>query len=230
MKLNGFQLKIIAALLMLLDHIHQFIPGTPIIFTHLGRLVAPIFIFLAIEGFHYTRDRKNYINRILGFGVIMFTGSRIILFFIPSNTTIPNNIFFTIALSLLFLNLLEAYKETKKHKRLIPLMLLTLVGISFTEGSFLVLWLAIIFYKYRGDNKQLAKNFVMISLFIGLILSDFKFSLQIWIYESFQWMMVFSLPLILSYNGKRGRGMKYLFYVFYPIHIWVLYGVGAVFY
>ena len=35
----------------------------------------------------------------------------------------------------------------------------------------------------------------------------------------FMWL---ALPLILSYNGQRGRGMKYLFYVYYPAHVYIL--------
>lgn len=34
---------------------------------------------------------------------------------------------------------------------------------------------------------------------------------------------IFALPIILLYNGKRGKGYKWLFYVFYPLHIIVLY-------
>lgn len=39
---------------------------------------------------------------------------------------------------------------------------------------------------------------------------------------NFQWMMIFSLPLMLLYNGQKGRGMKYFFYIYYPAHIYVL--------
>lgn len=40
--------------------------------------------------------------------------------------------------------------------------------------------------------------------------------------ESIQWMMIFALPLMLLYNGKKGRGMKYFFYIYYPAHIYAL--------
>ena len=38
----------------------------------------------------------------------------------------------------------------------------------------------------------------------------------------YQWMMVFALPMILAYNGKRGEYPKMLFYVYYPAHLFAL--------
>lgn len=40
---------------------------------------------------------------------------------------------------------------------------------------------------------------------------------------NYYWMVIFSLPFILLYNGKRGRGYKYFFYIYYPLHIYFLY-------
>lgn len=43
----------------------------------------------------------------------------------------------------------------------------------------------------------------------------------------FQCFMIFALPLLLLYNGKRGKGFKRFFYIYYPAHIFVLYIAGV---
>ena len=40
---------------------------------------------------------------------------------------------------------------------------------------------------------------------------------------NFQCFMILALPLLLLYNGKRGKGFKKFFYIYYPAHIYVLY-------
>lgn len=72
--LSGFQLKYIAAALMLLDHIEYFFSFTgkvPLFFSWLGRLSAPLFLFCIIEGFIHTHDRKKYFLRIYGISIAM---------------------------------------------------------------------------------------------------------------------------------------------------------------
>ena len=48
------------------------------------------------------------------------------------------------------------------------------------------------------------------------------------LYGDPQWMMIVSLPFILMYNGEKGKGLKYLFYFFYPAHIIILYFIGKI--
>lgn len=38
----------------------------------------------------------------------------------------------------------------------------------------------------------------------------------------FQWMMIFALPILLTYNGEKGRGCKWFFYIYYPLHLTIL--------
>lgn len=40
---------------------------------------------------------------------------------------------------------------------------------------------------------------------------------------NFQCFMILALPLLLLYNGNRGKGHKRFFYVYYPAHIYLLY-------
>ena len=59
--LNATSLKLIAAALMLLDHIHQMFVavGAPMWLTMAGRLVFPMFLFAAAESFHYTHSKRS---------------------------------------------------------------------------------------------------------------------------------------------------------------------------
>lgn len=45
--------------------------------------------------------------------------------------------------------------------------------------------------------------------------------------ENFQWMVIGALPIILLYNGEKGNGRKYFYYLFYPIHIYLLAFIGV---
>ena len=55
------------------------------------------------------------------------------------------------------------------------------------------------------------------------------------IFEYFdnEWAMLLVIPFILLYNGKRGINnasfSKYMFYVVYPVHLWILMILNFVF-
>ena len=84
--LSSNALKIIACLAMLFDHIgkivYLFFPLN-YVFSIIGRLVLPIFVFLLIEGFYHTKNINKYFIR-LGIMAAIIGLSEIILAFIPS--------------------------------------------------------------------------------------------------------------------------------------------------
>ena len=42
-----------------------------------------------------------------------------------------------------------------------------------------------------------------------------------------QWWSLVCVPLLALYNEKRGRAkMKYVFYIFYPVHLVIIYGIA----
>lgn len=45
--------------------------------------------------------------------------------------------------------------------------------------------------------------------------------------DNYQWMQIFTLPVLLYYNGEKGIGMKKFFYIFYILHICILWGIST---
>ena len=87
-----------ALVFMVLDHIHYFFEFTgkvPIVFSWLGRLAAPLFLFCFVEGFIHTHDRKKYFLKIylisVGMGAIQFGFYNVLSFAVRGNGFFPKN-------------------------------------------------------------------------------------------------------------------------------------------
>lgn len=239
MKLNSFQLKIFAMVLMVLDHVSTYIPNMPCWFNMVGRIVSPIFFFLIVEGFFHTRDRKRYAFRLFTWSLIMLLGSKIVMMIFKRETQIHNNIFLSLALSVVLMSVIEWIKKNKKDKKLYILGIVGSIVIGvlsiFTEATIYGLIMTLIFYFLRDNKLKMTITYIMVSLAltIGLVLPAFISNTNYTLYGLFfydvQWMMVFAFPFFIIYNGERGlntKFTKYLFYIFYPLHIWIVYIVG----
>ena len=96
--LTANALKLLACALMFVDHIHEFfnIYGAPHWLKIPGRLVFPLFLFLAADSFHYTRNRKAYMTRLFLGSLTMVVGTLIISQLFPNDQiVIANNAFST---------------------------------------------------------------------------------------------------------------------------------------
>lgn len=84
--LNSFQIKVIALILMVFDHIHYIFSGIwdiPMWFTMLGRVSAPLFIFISANGMRYTRHPEKYMLRLWAGSVFMSFGNKLINTYFP---------------------------------------------------------------------------------------------------------------------------------------------------
>lgn len=81
--LNGSHLKIIAAVLMLVDHIaYHIIPPTMsywIVLRQIGRLSFPLFAFLIVEGVLHSRHKVRYIIQLLILEIVVSLGQVLFL-------------------------------------------------------------------------------------------------------------------------------------------------------
>lgn len=270
LSLSGFQLKYIALITMVFDHIHYFFDYTgkiPIWFAMIGRLAAPLFLFCVIEGFIHTHNRKKYFLKIYSLAIVMgliqfgfynFLHPLVRLDgFFPQNMMLSSFAILLVALQGI------AWIQEKKYLKGIPTLLFPLLLpwlmmpfymlsvnkpmfgfllnlLNFTvlpvhtfinDGGTWLLLTGIAMYLCHRNLKKEVFAFMSVSLvwlLMAIVLS--RPSFYDLIFKYFEWMEIFSAPLMLSYNGQRGKGSKYLFYVFYPTHIYLLYALSVIFY
>lgn len=201
-----FTLKIIAIITMFLDHYYRIIGG-PEWLSMLGRLAFPIFAFSISEGYSHTKNVNKYLMRLLNFAIIIqlpnFLGLQ----------EYPLNIFFTLALGLFCLEILDNNKINIVVRYIVVLYLCFLAektGLDY--GAYGVI-LIILFNKLKNNKLYIFIAFLALNLVI----------LKIGNLSEMQMYSVFSLVPIFLYNGKKGYGMKYFFYLFYPLHFIFLY-------
>lgn len=220
--LSSFSLKMIAIITMTLDHILYFIGvkgniEIPIWLGYLGRIAAPIFFFLIIEGFVHTKSKKKYLIRLSMFGALMII--------IDIVLGISNNVFLSLALAVLIMMMLENIKSKKRVLiSLIGLLVFTLASFV-TEASLYGVGMTYIFYLFRERKLIMCFAYILFSLFpvMGAIGSLDMYD-KLFLFD-YQWMMIFALPIILMYNGKLGLKnvfTKWMFYFYYPIHLIIL--------
>lgn len=87
--------------------------------------------------------------------------------------------------------------------------------VLMTEGGFLFVALAVLFYLFHG-KKPLQVAALVIVAAITLVLGG---GIQHAFTMNYQWMMLLSAIPIILYNGEKGRSMRNFFYIFYPAHI-----------
>lgn len=233
--ISGSTLKLIAIITMLIDHIGASVvfhiirinneeSGGLIAFYYLlrfiGRLAFPIFAFFIVEGFLHTRNKWKYLMRMVLFAFISEIPFDMALVLgkdkILNGTLIEftmQNVYFTLAIGLLviiFLDMIEK-KIAELPYRYILYGIVILAGMLFawilhTDYEYCGVLAIVLMYMLRR-NREVA----FVTSWIALMISS-----------SAEITAIFAGPLIKRYNGKRGWAVKWLFYMFYPVHLLVL--------
>ena len=214
--MNSFTLKIIAAASMLLDHIgYMFVPGwSP--YRVIGRLAFPIFAFLIVEGALHTRDFKKYVSRIAVFALISEIPYDLAIFAIPVYWG-QCNILVTFLIGLLCIKVMQ---KLLVHFNFSPVgyAMGTAVFLGGAAAARLLhtdyeiygVMLIYVFYVFR--DRKVTKTLLAILVFATMPFLYFPAAA--------------SLVLICFYNDERGYNPTWLrwgFYLFYPVHLIILY-------
>lgn len=224
-KLKGLtsnQLKIFALLVMTIDHIGYILLPQMRILRYIGRLAMPIFAWMIAEGCEYTKNRTRYLLTMLGFGAVCQVVNYVF------EQSLNQCILITFSMSLILIYTMD-YAEKKKNFLSLCLMGGAVLGVCYicvflpgdlpgTDFSvdyniFGVMLPVVIYIAKTKEQKLMAAAGVlaMLALWNGFI----------------QWFALLSLPLLALYNGQRGKmKLKYLFYLYYPLHLAALYGIN----
>lgn len=177
----------------------------------IGRLAFPLFCFLLVEGFFYTKSRAKYALRLFLFALISEIPFDMALGF--STDFRPEfhnqNVYFTLLIGLLTIWGLELFKQW--YFRLLAVMVAILLAILIQPDYGIVGVAAIaVIYQFRKKSNTAAMTAGCTILTVSQIMEVTSF---------------FDVYLVHRYNGRRGLKLKYVFYLFYPVHLLILYWI-----
>lgn len=232
----------IAAVTMLIDHAGLILFPRYQIFRIIGRLAFPIYAYCIAEGFRYTRNRMKYFLRIFTLGMLC----QIVYTIVDRQLYI--GILLTFSMSIIVMACTECVRVSSNGgKSALAKAFEKITGKTISNDSdktlsifctaavvvavFALCMFVDVDYGFFGVMLPVFTNlfpdktrrFVMFSACLLALCIDMtdSFTIQYW--------SLLTIPLIAAYNGKPGKyRMKYFFYIFYPLHLVVLYGIGMV--
>ncbi len=220
-------LKIFACIFMLTDHIGVELYPSVDVLRIIGRLAYPIFAYFIAEGCKYTKNRLKRFLTIFLLGVCCEAA------YIYYSGMYYGNIMLTFSLSVVLIYAMQDMRKNLMKKAWVKGLVFTVIFAALLYGVYIfckemgvdygfygvitpLLCSVFMFTKNEGkkDNKWL--NLAMLTVGMMLLITEkTAMRCQIW--------SLIAIPLLALYNGKAGiRKLKYVFYIFYPLHIAVI--------
>jgi hypothetical protein len=227
--LTGNMIKIIAAAFMVMDHIGVILMHEDGILRILGRISMPLFAYMIAEGAKYTKNKTKYLGMIAGLAAIC----QLVYYFALNDTYMCILVTFSLSIALIYaLDFLKwAYLSGKggtMAKIFSPLLFFGLTGLVYYLTTILMIdygFFGIMMpvfasitdmrgYEIPEKARWIERHYVRVGLMMIPML------LRMVDNESIMWYSFLAIPVLLLYSEKRGKWkMKYFFYIFYPLHL-----------
>ena len=220
--LNANALKIIALVSMIIDHVGVMLFPSTLWLRCLGRISMPIFAYMIAEGCRHTKSIGKYFLRIFILGALC----QVVYFVAYQSLYLSTLISFS--LSVLTIALLKKLIHARKKGAFFFYSLLNLLMLGFM--------LFLLYPPQFMDAYGLVLDYGFYPYLIPIILYFLPakgwriaalIPLLYFLMQGLEWQQIFSfaaLPILLLYNGERGkRNLKYLFYIAYPLHLVIIF-------
>lgn len=227
--LTNNQLKIVAMVSMLCDHVGLLFFPEVDIFRIIGRIAFPIFAYMIAEGCRYTKNRAKYLCLVAGMGIVFQ------LVYLVAMDSLYQGILITFSLAIITIYAIDGILKSKK--------LWTGLA-SVASLAFVVFFVFVLPILLKGTDfdldyglwgillpvaiyylpNRLWRTVGMAVLLLARAIHYTVFPIAL---GPLQWFALLSVLFLALYNGERGKAkMKYVFYIFYPAHLVILYGIA----
>lgn len=233
--MNANQLKLIAIVAMTIDHLAWMLfPGyprdwLPLLMHTVGRITCPIMCYFIAEGYYHTRNVERYTLRLFAFAVIShfayrfaamdFAGWQSFIPFFDGNILNQTSVLWPFAWGLVMLRVVHSPRVRQDWVKVLVFLICL---ITFPSDWSCVASLCIL---AMGTNRGKFKVQMGWMVFYVSIYALVYFFFIDRVYGILQLAVVLAIPILWLYNGRRGKNsavMKWLFYLYYPMHLGVL--------
>ena len=182
-----------------------------------------VYSFLLTEGFCHTSDLKKYYQRLLLFAFI--SQIPFMLFRTLVGEWRMLNILFTLLLGLIAITFWE--KCNKRYAISIPIIVFIIFLGNFLKVDYGWYGVAcvVVLYCFRNDKFLRILAFAMLNLIYYFKRFTINLSIENLLLYGFS---IVPVMLFLFFNGSLGNKTKYLYYVFYPFDMLILYGISLI--
>lgn len=209
--LSGSALKVIAVISMTIDHVALYVMAENLgmqdlwlydVLRGVGRLAFPIFAFLVVEGYLHTHNIYKYVMTLL---LTAFVSE------IPWNLLgqhDSHNVLFTLLLGLVSISITDSFPK-RSWMLIIPSCSMAVIAtVANTDYSWHGIGLMTVFFLFRNKPFFIFLFGLPFIMEFGLVGTSC------------------GILICLAYNGERGfvqgKWLKYAFYIFYPLHLMVI--------